>query len=97
MIYFIIISLIFLSFNSKNRNKTISKGIIQYWNLNSGSKIAYYFFEGKGISLEEAYRFLLNRWLEKKLLAQKKKEAGAVTEVAIDTLVVKKRKGKLKK
>ena len=48
MIYFIIISLIFLSFNSKNRNKTISKGIIQYWNLNSGSKIAYYFFEGKG-------------------------------------------------
>ena len=57
----------------------------------------FYFFEGKGISLEEAYRFLLNRWLEKKLLAQKKKEAGTVTDVTVDTLVVKKRKGKLKK
>lgn len=33
----------------------------------------FYFFDGKGISVEEAYRFLLNRWLEKKFQAGRKK------------------------
>lgn len=33
----------------------------------------FYFFDGKGISVEEAYRFLLNRWLEKKFQADRKK------------------------
>lgn len=33
----------------------------------------FYFFDGNGISVEEAYRFLLNRWLEKKFQAGRKK------------------------
>lgn len=33
----------------------------------------FYFFDGKGISVDEAYRFLLNRWLEKKMNAKKKR------------------------
>lgn len=36
----------------------------------------FYFFDGQGIAVDEAYRFLLNRWLEKKLLHGKKKQAG---------------------
>ena len=33
----------------------------------------FYFFEGQnGISVEEAYRFLHNRWMEKQLLAKRK-------------------------
>lgn len=32
----------------------------------------FYFFDGQGISTDEAFRFLLNRWLEKKLYARKK-------------------------
>lgn len=32
----------------------------------------FYFYDGQGISVDEAYRFLLNRWLEKKLQARKK-------------------------
>jgi hypothetical protein len=37
----------------------------------------FYLSEGNGITTEEAYRFLSNRWVEKKLLAQRK-ENGAV-------------------
>lgn len=37
----------------------------------------FYFFDGKGISIEEAYRFLLNRWLEKKMNARTKKRDEA--------------------
>ncbi|MBC7507604.1 MAG: hypothetical protein H7320_02475, partial [Ferruginibacter sp.] len=33
----------------------------------------FYFFEGqRGISVDEAYRFLQNRWLEKQMQAKKK-------------------------
>lgn len=32
----------------------------------------FYFFDGQGISIDEAYRFLLNRWLEKKIHGRKK-------------------------
>ena len=35
----------------------------------------FYFFDGKGISVEEAYRFLLNRWLEKELNAKAKRKS----------------------
>ncbi|WP_438946743.1 hypothetical protein [Sediminibacterium sp.] len=34
-----------------------------------------YFIEGEGISVDEAYRFLLNRWMEKKMQA-KRREKG---------------------
>ncbi len=34
-----------------------------------------YFIEGDGISVDEAYRFLLNRWMEKKMQA-KRREKG---------------------
>jgi hypothetical protein len=37
----------------------------------------FYFFDGQGISIDEAYRFLLNRWLEKKLYARKKQAGDA--------------------
>ncbi len=40
----------------------------------------FYFFDGQGISIDEAYRFLLNRWLERKVHARKK--AGESSEVA---------------
>ena len=43
----IIISLI-SSFNSNSQNISSSLSSTQYWNLNSGSKIAYCYFEGKG-------------------------------------------------
>ena len=37
----------------------------------------FYFFENQtGISVDEAYRFLLNRWLEKQMQAKKKDEVG---------------------
>lgn len=32
----------------------------------------FYFFDGQGISIDEAYRFLLNRWVEKKIHGKKK-------------------------
>jgi len=31
-----------------------------------------YFIEGEGISVDEAYRFLLNRWMEKKMQARRR-------------------------
>ena len=40
----------------------------------------FYFFEGQaGISVDEAYRFLQNRWLEKQMQA-KRKEPVAINE-----------------
>lgn len=42
----------------------------------------FYFFDGQGIAVDEAYRFLLNRWLEKKLHGRKK-QAGDPGEVAV--------------
>jgi len=38
----------------------------------------FYFINGEGISVSEAWRFLQNRWMEKKLLAMKKTD-GFVT------------------
>ena len=38
----------------------------------------FYFFEGQtGISVDEAYRFLQNRWLEKQMQAKRKETANA--------------------
>jgi hypothetical protein len=34
----------------------------------------FYFYDGKGISVDEAYRFLVNRWLEKKIHGRKRPE-----------------------
>ncbi len=42
----------------------------------------FYFFDGQGISIEEAYRFLLNRWLEKKFHARRKQESGSEAEAS---------------
>lgn len=64
----------------------------------------FYFFDGQGISIDEAYRFLLNRWLEKKL-HRKKKQAGDSADAADDTgsatgdksLLQKKRKRRTQK
>lgn len=42
----------------------------------------FYFFDGQGISIEEAHRFLLNRWLEKKLNAKRKQENDEETETS---------------
>ena len=36
----------------------------------------FYFFDNQGISIEEAYRFLLNRWMEKRLQAKRKLSTG---------------------
>ena len=64
----------------------------------------FYFFDGKGISVEESYRFLLNRWMEKKLneRAKRKSENGghAVEGSGRENdkrLLPKKRKGNVKK
>ena len=64
----------------------------------------FYFFDGKGISVEEAYRFLMNRWLEKKLneRAKLKSENGAHSggrsDAGTDKRVIeKKRKASVKK
>lgn len=44
----------------------------------------FYFFDGQaGISVEEAYRFLQNRWLEKQMQA-KKKQSDESTEGEIE-------------
>ncbi|MEP7375308.1 MAG: hypothetical protein ABI675_18045 [Chitinophagaceae bacterium] len=61
----------------------------------------FYFFDGQGISIEEAYRFLLNRWLEKKLHSRKKNTgADNATEEAgtgDKSLLQKKRKRRTQK
>lgn len=36
-----------------------------------------YFIDGEGISVDEAYRFLLNRWMEKKMQAKKREQGKA--------------------
>ena len=47
----------------------------------------FYFFEGQtGISLDEAYRFLQNRWLEKQMQAKRKEtDSGKISESAKDS------------
>ena len=43
----------------------------------------FYFFQGlTGITVEEAYRFLQNRWLEKQMLAKRKQEDNSQVEEA---------------
>jgi len=42
----------------------------------------FYFFDGQGISIEEVHRFLLNRWLEKKLHAKRRQENGEEAETS---------------
>ena len=64
-----------------------------------------YFIEGEVISVDEAYRFLLNRWMEKKMQAQKRehdKEAAhnpktSDTELMGGGLLQKKRRTKGKR
>ena len=42
----------------------------------------FYFFEGQtGISVDEAYRFLQNRWLEKQMQAKRKESVANSGEV----------------
>jgi hypothetical protein len=65
----------------------------------------FYFFDGQGISIEEAYRFLLNRWLEKRMNSRKKLEASESDDLADENmgsgndknLLQKKRKSKTNK
>lgn len=65
----------------------------------------FYFFDGQSISIEEAYRFLLNRWLEKKLLTKRKQEVNPIPDDAAESgvaggdksLLQKKRKTKANK
>ncbi|MBN8878078.1 MAG: hypothetical protein J0I32_11065 [Sphingobacteriales bacterium] len=65
----------------------------------------FYFFDGQGIAVDEAYRFLLNRWLEKKLHGKKKQaadpDAAATDETANGgtdkSLLQKKRKRRTNK
>ena len=64
----------------------------------------FYFFDGSGISIDEAYRFLQNRWLEKQMQAKKKQsDESTEKEIEHDTngasgsgLLKKKRIGKAK-
>ena len=42
----------------------------------------FYIFEGEGISVEEAYRFLLNRWMEKRMLAERRLESRNAGEAS---------------
>ena len=50
--------------------------------IRSGFEVSqrFYFFDGKGISVEEAYRFLMNRWLEKKLNTARRKSGNAMQQ-----------------
>ena len=66
----------------------------------------FYFFQGlTGITVEEAYRFLQNRWLEKHLLPKRKpaddsqiEEAGNDSQVSSGScLLVKKRLNNVKR
>lgn len=41
----------------------------------------FYFFDGQGISIDEAYRFLLNRWLEKKVHGRKKQTGNTAAAI----------------
>ena len=66
----------------------------------------FYFFQGlTGITVDEAYRFLQNRWLEKQMLAKRKQadnsqveEAGNDSQVSSgSSLLVKKRLNNVKR
>ena len=66
----------------------------------------FYFFQGlTGITVDEAYRFLQNRWLEKQMLAKRKQaddsqveEAGNDSQVSSGSgLLVKKRLNNVKR
>lgn len=56
----------------------------------------FYLSEGQGITTEEAYRFLCNRWVERKILAKKKEQENSIkSEVdGAPVAIVKKRKQK---
>lgn len=64
-----------------------------------------YFIEGEGISVDEAYRFLLNRWMEKKMQARKREQGkenqndnqDSIMEVAGKGLLQKKKRTKVKR
>lgn len=62
----------------------------------------FYFLDGKGISLDEAYRFLLNRWMEKNWAAKKKAGGNVQNErdknkIEHNGSLLPKKRSKLKK
>ncbi|HCL05590.1 MAG TPA: hypothetical protein DHW64_06350 [Chitinophagaceae bacterium] len=64
-----------------------------------------YFIEGEGIAVDEAYRFLLNRWMEKKMQARKRERGnenqhdntGSTGEIAGKGLLQKKKRTRVKR
>jgi len=64
-----------------------------------------YFIEGEGIPVDEAYRFLLNRWMEKKMQARKREQGketqrnstAATGEIQGKGLLQKKKRTKVKR
>lgn len=52
----------------------------------------FYLAEGQGITTEEAYRFLCNRWVERKLLAKRKEGNISKAETEGGPAIAKKRK-----
>lgn len=52
-----------------------------------------YFIDGEAIPVDEAYRFLLNKWMEKKMQAKRKEQAVATHED--ETLPASEERGKL--
>lgn len=54
----------------------------------------FYFINGEGISVSEAWRFLQNRWMEKKLLAMKKVDGSATSgnQPIVDGKLLKKKR-----
>jgi hypothetical protein len=62
--------------------------IVQFSNGKNKNEISqrFYLFEGQsGISVDEAYRFLQNRWLEKQMQQKKKQDDGPNEAAANDT------------
>ncbi len=68
--------------------------------------LRFYFLEGQsGISVDEAYRFLKNRWLEKQMQIKRKQTDGSLTEesendspaISGNGLLRKKRSGRTKR
>lgn len=64
-----------------------------------------YFIEGEGISVDEVYRFLLNRWMEKKMQARKREydkdnqieHTGASVDATGKGLLQKKKRKRVKR
>lgn len=64
----------------------------------------FYFLDGEAIGVNEAYRFLLNKWMEKKMVAKKKtdnQETGSINSSASEgkeiKLLKKKRIGRTRR